>query len=48
LNRQQEVTKMFTGGLQRVAKLTVDEYEARRKKAEEAVAAAEQRKVRMK
>lgn len=44
LTRQQEVMKMFSGGLQRVAKLTVDEYEAEQRRKEEARAAAERRK----
>lgn len=44
LTRQQEVTKMFTGGLQRVAKLTVDEYEAEQKRAEDAKVRIEERK----
>lgn len=35
LNRQQEVTKMYSGGLQRVARLTVAEYEARQIRADE-------------
>jgi hypothetical protein len=35
LTRQQEVEKMFTGGLQRVAQLTVNEYEAEKKRAQE-------------
>ena len=46
LTRQQEVTKMFTGGLQRVARLTVDEYEAQKKKNEEKQAIRDQKKVR--
>ena len=46
LTRQQEVTKMFTGGLQRVARLTVDEYESQRKKNEERQAIRDQKKVR--
>ena len=45
LTRQQEVTKMFTGGLQRVARLTVDEYENQRKKNEERQAIRDQKKV---
>ena len=45
LTRTQEVYKMFTGGLQRVARLTVNEYEAQRKKAEEKKVLAEQREV---
>ena len=45
LTRQQEVTKMFTGGLQRVARLTVDEYEAQKKKNEEKQAIRDQKKV---
>ena len=44
LTRQQEVMKMFSGGLQRVAKLTVDEYEAEQRRKDEARAAAERRK----
>ena len=35
---------MFSGGLQRVARLTVDEYEAERKRAEDRKAQAEARK----
>lgn len=46
LTRQQEVTKMFTGGLQRVARLTVDEYENQKKKNEERQAIRDQKKVR--
>jgi len=45
LNRQQEVTKMYSGGLQRVARLTVTEYEARQQRAEEKKARDEQRKI---
>ena len=45
LTRQQEVTKMFTGGLQRVARLTVDEYENQKKKNEERQAIRDQKKV---
>ena len=45
LTRQQEVTKLFTGGLQRVARLTVNEYEAKQKRAEEREARLEQKKV---
>ena len=37
---------MFTGGLQRVARLTVDEYEAQKKKNEEKQAIRDQKKVR--
>ena len=37
---------MFTGGLQRVARLTVDEYENQRKKNEEKQAIRDQKKVR--
>jgi len=44
LTRRQEVTKMFSGGLQRVARLTVDEYEAERKRAEDRKAQAEARR----
>lgn len=36
---------MFTGGLQRVARLTVDEYEAQKKKNEEKQAIRDQKKV---
>ena len=36
---------MFTGGLQRVARLTVDEYENQRKKNEERQAIRDQKKV---
>jgi hypothetical protein len=36
---------MFTGGLQRVARLTVDEYESQRKKNEERQAIRDQKKV---
>ena len=43
LNRQQEVTKMYVGGLQRVAKLTVASYEAKQKAADEKAARKEQR-----
>lgn len=46
LTRQQEVMKVFTGGIQRVARLTVAEYESRKKKAEEKKEKEEQRKVR--
>merc|ERR1711998_165738 len=35
LTRNQEVAKMFSGGLQRVARMTVDEYEAKKKREEE-------------
>lgn len=45
LTRQEEVSKMFSGGLQRVARLTVDEYEAEGRRAEEAKARTEKRKV---
>jgi hypothetical protein len=44
LTRQQEITKMFSGGLQRVAKLTVDEYEAEQKRAAEKKIAIVKRK----
>jgi hypothetical protein len=37
---------MFTGGLQRVARLTVDEYESQKKKNEERQAIKDQKKVR--
>jgi hypothetical protein len=36
---------MFTGGLQRVARLTVDEYELQRQKNERILAEREQKKV---
>jgi hypothetical protein len=36
---------MFSGGLQRVARLTVDEYESQRKKNEERQAIRDQKKV---
>jgi hypothetical protein len=45
LTRQQEVTKMYTGGLQRVARLTVAEYEARQLRADEKKARVEKAKV---
>jgi len=35
LSRRQEVKKMFSGGLQRVARMTVEEYEAQARKEEE-------------
>lgn len=44
LTRQQEMVKMFSGGLQRVEQLTVAEYEAERKRAEEKRAKEEARK----
>ena len=44
LTRQEEVMKVFSGGIQRVAKLTVDKYEAEAKqKAEAAEKAAKRR-----
>ena len=45
LNRRQEVTKMYTGGLQRVARLTVQDYELKQKKEDERKEAAEKSKV---
>ena len=45
LTRQQEVTKMYVGGLQRVAKLTVATYEAKQKAADEKRARKEQREI---
>lgn len=45
LTRQQEVSKMFAGGLQRVARLTVDEYELQRQKNERILAEREQKKI---
>jgi len=45
LTRQQEVSKMFTGGLQRVARLTVDEYELQRQKNERIQAERDQKKI---
>jgi hypothetical protein len=45
LNRRQEVGKIFSGGLQRVARMTVNEYDARQKKEEEREAAKLKAKV---
>jgi dTDP-4-amino-4,6-dideoxygalactose transaminase len=45
LTRQEEVTKMYTGGLQRVAKLTVTEYENQKKQADARNIIREQKKV---
>lgn len=45
LTRQQEVKKIFTGGIDRVARLTVAKYEEERRIVEEKQAKAEQRKV---
>jgi len=45
LTRQEEVTKMYTGGLQRVAKLTVAEYENQKKQADARTAIREQKKI---
>ena len=45
LTRQQEVTKMYVGGLQRVAGLTVATYEAKQKAADEKRARKEQREM---
>jgi hypothetical protein len=45
LTRQQEVGKMFAGGLQRVARLTVDDYELQRQKNERILAEREQKKI---
>mmetsp|Transcript_27785 Transcript_27785/g.46674 ORF Transcript_27785/g.46674 Transcript_27785/m.46674 type:complete len:629 (+) Transcript_27785:86-1972(+) len=45
LTRQQEVQKVFSGGVQRVAQLTVNEYEAEKKRKEEKAAKEEQRKL---
>ena len=47
LTRSQEVAKMFTGGLQRVAQLTVDEYKNEAKRAEEAKAKKEKLRVNL-
>jgi len=44
LTRRQEVTKLFEGGLQKVAQLTVAEYEAEAKRKEARKVAAEERK----
>ena len=44
LTRRQEVTKIFEGGLQKVAQLTVAEYEAEAKRKEVRKAAAEERR----
>ena len=45
LTRKQEVEKIFKGGIQRVAQLTVASYEAQRKQREEREAAREKEKV---
>lgn len=45
LTRHQEVEKIFSGGIQRVAQLTAREREAETKRQEELVAAEEKRKV---
>lgn len=44
LTRRQEVTKLFQGGLQRVAQLTLTSYKAGAKRQEERAAAAAERK----
>ena len=46
LNRRQEVSKIFSGGLQRVARMTVNEYEARQKREDDRQAAQLKAKVR--
>jgi hypothetical protein len=45
LTRSQEVEKMLTGGLQRVARLTVNEYEAQKTRDEEAKLLRQKKKV---
>jgi hypothetical protein len=45
LTRKQEVEKIFKGGIQRVAQLTVAEYEAQRKRREEREAERERERV---
>lgn len=45
LTRQQEVEKIFNGGIQRVAQLTAREREAERKREEERLTSEEKRKV---
>lgn len=47
LTRQQEVEKIFNGGIQRVAQLTAREREAERKREEARLAAEEKRKVKL-
>lgn len=46
LTRREEVSKVFSGGIQRVARLTVNEYEARKLIQKENIEKAERRKVR--
>lgn len=45
LTRRQEVKKMFSGGLQRVARMTVEEYEAQAQKEEEEKERKEKRRI---